>query len=144
MQILLLRLRVYLSKLEVINVIIDSVVFRVHCNFTRILLMAFSTLVATVQFLGLPIRCILEGVPTHVVNTYCWIMTTFIMPGIKLNEHISNFLQGKELNLVTCCSRCVYAPGFENHCGSPSWCWNWWWRNDKTLRVLPMGNNYYT
>lgn len=34
-------------------------------------------------FTGDPISCINDGaVPTHVINTYCWITYTFTLPGL--------------------------------------------------------------
>lgn len=34
-------------------------------------------------FSGEPISCINDGaVPTHVINTYCWITYTFTLPGL--------------------------------------------------------------
>lgn len=62
------------------EIIIDNPIFRIHCTFTTVLLMAFSMIITMTQFVGQPIRCIVDGVPAHVVNTYCWIMTTFTMP----------------------------------------------------------------
>src|ERR1700755_653711 len=72
-------------------IIIDNTSFRIHCTFTTVLLITFSMIITWTQFVGQPIRCIVDGVPPHVVNTYCWIMTTFTMPGkpsyIKIEEN---------------------------------------------------------
>lgn len=75
---LLSGLKDYFKRQEII---IDNPIFRIHCTFTTVLLITFSMIITWTQFVGQPIRCIVEGVPTHVVNTYCWIMTTFTMPG---------------------------------------------------------------
>ena len=75
---LLAGLKDYFKRQEII---IDNPIFRIHCTFTTVLLITFSMIITWTQFIGQPIRCITEGVPQHVVNTYCWIMTTFTMPG---------------------------------------------------------------
>lgn len=62
------------------DIITDCVVFRMHNLFTTALLMACSLIITANQFVGNPIQCIVDGVPTHVVNTYCWISSTFTMP----------------------------------------------------------------
>jgi len=74
---LLAGLKDYFKRQEII---IDNPIFRIHCTFTTVLLITFSMIITWTQFIGQPIRCIVEGVPQHVVNTYCWIMTTFTMP----------------------------------------------------------------
>lgn len=58
----------------------DSVVFRLHNSFTTALLLGCSLVITATQFVGQPISCIVNGIPTHVVNTYCWISSTFTMP----------------------------------------------------------------
>lgn len=58
----------------------DSVVFRLHNSFTTALLLGCSLIITATQFVGQPISCIVNGIPTHVVNTYCWISSTFTMP----------------------------------------------------------------
>nr|CAH7730551.1 unnamed protein product [Callosobruchus chinensis] len=62
------------------DVVTDCAVFRMHNTFTCALLMACSLIVSANQFVGNPIQCIVDGLPTHVVNTYCWISSTFTMP----------------------------------------------------------------
>ncbi|ODM96373.1 Innexin inx1 [Orchesella cincta] len=58
----------------------DSPIFRMHCTFTTVLLVTFSLLITWTQFANDPIRCMTDNIPQHVVNTYCWITTTFTMP----------------------------------------------------------------
>lgn len=58
----------------------DCAVFRLHTVFTTVLLMAGSVVITASQFVGNPIQCIVNGLPTHVVNTFCWISSTFTMP----------------------------------------------------------------
>lgn len=58
----------------------DCAIFRLHTLFTTVLLMAGSLIITASQFVGNPIQCIVNGIPTHVVNTFCWISSTFTMP----------------------------------------------------------------
>ncbi|KAK6641080.1 Innexin inx1 [Polyplax serrata] len=62
------------------DIVTDNAIFRIHNVFTTVLLMAFSVIITANQFVGNPISCIVKGVPTHPVNTYCWITSTFTMP----------------------------------------------------------------
>lgn len=62
------------------DIVTDCAVFRMHNTFTCVLLMACSLIITANQFVGNPIQCIVNGLPTHVVNTYCWISSTFTMP----------------------------------------------------------------
>lgn len=58
----------------------DSAIFRLHNLFTTALLLACSLIITATQYVGSPISCIVNGVPQHVVNTFCWISSTFTMP----------------------------------------------------------------
>lgn len=70
-------LRNYLKWQEIQT---DSVLFRMHNLFTTALLMACSLVITATQYVGNPIQCIVSGLPTHVINTFCWITSTFTMP----------------------------------------------------------------
>lgn len=59
---------------------IDNAVFRLHNVFTTVLLLTCSLVITATQYVGNPISCIVSGIPTHVVNTFCWISSTFTMP----------------------------------------------------------------
>ncbi|XP_018562317.1 innexin shaking-B isoform X1 [Anoplophora glabripennis] len=60
------------------NVTIDSPIFRLHTNATVILLVTFSIAVTTRQYVGNPIDCIhTRDIPEDVLNTYCWIHSTY-------------------------------------------------------------------
>lgn len=59
---------------------IDNAVFRLHNVFTTVLLLMFSMIITATQYVGQPINCIVQGLPTNVVNTFCWITSTFTMP----------------------------------------------------------------
>lgn len=61
-------------------VCIDNNVFRLHYKATVIILVAFSLLVTSRQYIGDPIDCIVDEIPLHVMDTYCWIYSTFTIP----------------------------------------------------------------
>ena len=67
-----------LIKLE--SVCIDNNVFRLHYKATVVFLVGFSLLVTSRQYIGDPIDCIVEGVPSGIMDTYCWIHSTFTIP----------------------------------------------------------------
>lgn len=63
------------------SVCIDNNVFRLHYKFTVVVLVAFSILVTCRQYFGDPIDCIQnDDIPENVLETYCWIHTTFTLP----------------------------------------------------------------
>lgn len=66
----------------------DNAVFRLHNLFTTALLLACSLIITATQYVGQPISCIVNGVPPHVVNTFCWISSTFTMPD-AFQRHVS-------------------------------------------------------
>ncbi|CAG9823686.1 unnamed protein product [Phaedon cochleariae] len=60
------------------GVIIDTILFRLHTTATVILLMTFSLAITTRQYMGHPIDCVhSRDIPEDVLNTYCWIHSTF-------------------------------------------------------------------
>ncbi|KAM8719340.1 hypothetical protein ACLKA7_011969 [Drosophila subpalustris] len=66
------------SRSSVSHVKIDSPVFRLHTNATVILLITFSIAVTTRQYVGNPIDCVhTRDIPEDVLNTYCWIHSTY-------------------------------------------------------------------
>lgn len=62
------------------EITIDSTIFRLHNSFTAALLISCSLIITASQYVGSPIQCIVNGLPSHPINTYCWIMSTFTMP----------------------------------------------------------------
>lgn len=74
---LLAGLKDYLKRQEITT---DNLVFRMHNVFTTVLLMTCSIIITASQFVGNPIQCIVSGLPVHVINTFCWISSTFTMP----------------------------------------------------------------
>ncbi|XP_049821531.1 innexin shaking-B isoform X2 [Aethina tumida] len=60
------------------HVTIDSAILRLHSNATVILLVTFSIAVTTRQYVGNPIDCIhTRDIPEDVLNTFCWIHSTY-------------------------------------------------------------------
>lgn len=75
-----------LMKLD--SVCIDNNVFRLHYKLTVIVLVAFSLLVTSRQYIGDPIDCIVDAsVGGDIMDTYCWIHSTYTIPS-KLGEKI--------------------------------------------------------
>ncbi|XP_055841964.1 innexin inx2 [Episyrphus balteatus] len=66
--------------LKIDQVCIDNNVFRMHYKATVIILVAFSLLVTSRQYIGDPIDCIVDEIPFGVMDTYCWIYSTFTVP----------------------------------------------------------------
>ncbi|XP_022919622.2 innexin shaking-B isoform X1 [Onthophagus taurus] len=65
---------------QINHVTIDSLIFRLHSNATVILLVTFSIAVTTRQYVGNPIDCVhTKDIPEDVLNTYCWIHSTYTM-----------------------------------------------------------------
>lgn len=66
------------SLIKISHVHIDTAVFRLHYSLTVILLISFSLIVTTRQYVGNPIDCIhSKDLPEDVLNTYCWIHSTY-------------------------------------------------------------------
>uniref|UniRef100_A0A069DTP9 Innexin n=1 Tax=Panstrongylus megistus TaxID=65343 RepID=A0A069DTP9_9HEMI len=62
--------------------IIDNLVFRLHYRTTSAFLFVSCVLVTANNLIGDPISCINDdGIPRHVINTFCWITYTFTLPG---------------------------------------------------------------
>jgi hypothetical protein len=59
---------------------IDNAVFRLHSMVTVLFLLVASLLVTTQQFIGDPIDCVVFELPQSVMDTYCWIHSTFTLP----------------------------------------------------------------
>ncbi|XP_069946785.1 innexin inx2-like [Cherax quadricarinatus] len=62
---------------------IDSAVFKLHYRLTATMLFCFCMLVTANSLVGEPINCVHGDhpmLPDKVVNTYCWIHTTFTLP----------------------------------------------------------------
>lgn len=70
------------SLLKISRVHIDNNVFRLHYSLTVIMLLAACVIVTTKQYVGDPIDCVtnVQGVSPSVINTFCWIHTTYTVP----------------------------------------------------------------
>ena len=67
-----------LLKLD--SICIDNNIFRLHYKATETILIVFSLLVTSQQYIGDPIDCIVDEIPLNVMDTYCWIHSTFTIP----------------------------------------------------------------
>lgn len=59
---------------------IDNNIFRLHYKATVIVYVLASLLVTSRQYIGDPIDCIVDEIPGNVMDTYCWIHSTFSIP----------------------------------------------------------------
>jgi len=62
------------------DVRIDSNTSRLHYKVTVLIFITASLLVTSGQYIGDPIDCIVDGVPGGLMDTYCWIHSTFSIP----------------------------------------------------------------
>jgi hypothetical protein len=62
--------------LKIDSICIDNNIFRLHYKVTVIILVAFSLIVTSRQYIGDPIDCIVDEIPLSVMDTYCWIYST--------------------------------------------------------------------
>jgi hypothetical protein len=56
---------------------IDSPFFKLHYRTTATILFISCLLVTANNLIGKTINCISDTIPGDVINTYCWIMSTF-------------------------------------------------------------------
>ncbi|XP_011869067.1 PREDICTED: innexin inx3 [Vollenhovia emeryi] len=62
--------------------VIDNFVFRMHYRLTSAILFLCCIIITANNLLGEPISCLSELTNgAHVVNTFCWITSTFTLPG---------------------------------------------------------------
>lgn len=74
-------LRSLRSLLKISRIHTDGNIFRLHYSLTVIILMAFCIIITTKQYVGDPIDCLrADGVDKSIINTYCWIHTTYSIP----------------------------------------------------------------
>lgn len=62
------------------NAQVDNAVFHLHYRVTFVLFLVSSALVTAREYIGNPIQCISKAVPGNVLNTFCFIMSTFSVP----------------------------------------------------------------
>uniref|UniRef100_A0A8D8HQH0 Innexin n=1 Tax=Culex pipiens TaxID=7175 RepID=A0A8D8HQH0_CULPI len=75
------------SLVKISHVNTDSPVFRLHYSITVMILMSFSLIVTTKQYVGNPIDCVhTKDIPEEVLNTYCWIHSTYALKSLFLKK----------------------------------------------------------
>jgi len=80
-----------LIKLD--TICIDNNIFRLHYKATFIVLVISSLLVTSRQYIGDPIDCIVEEIPQNVMDTYCWIHSTYSVSdkvGGKIGQEVAH------------------------------------------------------
>lgn len=71
------------NLVKVNHITTDSPVFRLHYSITVMVLMSFSLIVTTRQYVGNPIDCVhTKDLPEDVLNTYCWIHSTYTLKSL--------------------------------------------------------------
>lgn len=66
---------------KVSTLCIDNGIFKLHYKATFMMLVAFSLVATSKQYIGDPIDCIVdEAIPQPIMDTYCWIYSTFTIP----------------------------------------------------------------
>lgn len=78
----------YLTK----KVATDNFVFRLHYQFTVILLVVFGVMATSNQLFAHPIVCSMgqKNVGQDFVNAYCWIHPTFVVNQPTLDETVNS------------------------------------------------------
>lgn len=75
------------NLVKVSHVKTDSIVFRLHYSITVMVLMSFSLIITTRQYVGNPIDCVhTKDIPEDVLNTYCWIQSTYTLRSLFLKK----------------------------------------------------------
>lgn len=89
------------SLLKLDSVSIDDNVFRLHYKVTMVILVAFSMVITAKQYVGDPINCMVKGIPSHIMDSYCWIYSTFTLPGAtsanSAHPGVSTNVEGDEI-----------------------------------------------
>jgi hypothetical protein len=67
--------------LKLDSVWIDNSIFRLHYKATVLVFVTASLLVTSRQYFGDPIDCIMDDISGAIIDTYCWIHSTFTIPG---------------------------------------------------------------
>ena len=78
----------YLQYLKFDSVIIDNNVFRLHYKITCMIFLCSSALTLMGDYIGDPIDCMVDGIPNDLMDTYCWIHSTFSVPSRCVNFSI--------------------------------------------------------
>lgn len=84
------------SFLKLDQVCIDNYIFKLHYKVTVLILVVSSLFVTSNQYIGDPIDCIMNGVSSRMMDTYCWVYGTYTV----LNRIVGKVgLDGKETEL---------------------------------------------
>lgn len=91
-----------LTRLD--RVCIDNNIFKLHYWLTVLILVTFSIFVTSNQFIGDPINCIIDEIPSRTIDQYCWVYGTYTIPnrehGISgrdmIQPGVTNYVQGSE------------------------------------------------
>lgn len=87
-----------LTLLKLDKISIDNNVFRLHYKATTFILILFSLLVTQKQYFGDPIDCLTHETTTiDMMDTYCWILSTFTHTKLNNEGHIGVGNPTKEL-----------------------------------------------
>lgn len=85
------------------KICIDNNVFRLHYKASFVILVVFSLLVTSKQYIGDPIDCIVDEIPQNIMDTYCWIYSTFTIPNLKgiigenmIQQGVASYVEGKD------------------------------------------------
>jgi len=76
----------------------DNFIFKLHYKVTFVILLLCSALVSAYHYIdsaGSAIQCMHDekvGIPTRVINNYCWIMNTFSLPAHYSGEKNVDFI----------------------------------------------------
>ena len=78
------------TLVKISHIHIDSSVFRLHWCISSVILLTFSVIITTRQYVGNPIDCIhTNDVPDDVFDLYCWIHSTYTIPR-ALSLHVGD------------------------------------------------------
>lgn len=131
------------------DVTTDNAVFRLHNLLTTVMLLCFSMIITATQYVGNPIQCIVNGLPTHPINTYCWITSTYTMPdafrrqvGVAVaHPGIANDFDDEDAKKYYSYYQWVcFALFFQAClCYTPKWMWDAW--EGGLMKTLVMGLN---
>ena len=78
------------SFVKLDSVCIDNNVFRLHYKLTFAILVTASLLVTARQYVGDPIDCIVVEIPNSVMDTYCWVHSTYSVPNADMGKNHHN------------------------------------------------------
>ncbi|KAG4079248.1 hypothetical protein HA402_006971 [Bradysia odoriphaga] len=125
------------NLVKVSHIHTDSPVFRLHYSITVMILMSFSLIVTTRQYVGNPIDCVhTKDIPEDVLNTYCWIHSTYALkslfrkkigsevpyPGVGNSE--GKFLDRKVYKYYQWVCFCLFFQAILFY--TPRWLWKSW------------------